>query len=51
MRLDADVSKGISEEVAKSLDVSLNHIDTYHSDGGRTLLIGQTTESGGGGVT
>ena len=31
--------------------MSLKHIDTYRYDGGRTLLLGKTTESGGGGVT
>ena len=31
--------------------MSLNQIDTYPSDGGRTLLLGHTTDSGGGGVT
>ena len=41
--LDADESKGIPEELAKTLDVSLNNIDTYRSDGGRTFLLGQTT--------
>ena len=51
IRIYADASKGRSEEVAKALDVSLNRIDTYPSDGGRTLLLGQTTDSGGGGVT
>ena len=49
--LDADAFKGITEEVAKSLDVSLNHIDTYQSDGYRTLLLGHTIDSCGGGVT
>ena len=50
IRFDADASKGSSEEVEKSLDVSLNHIDTYQPGGRKTLLLGQTTESGGGGV-
>ena len=45
-----DESKGRSEEVAKALDVSLNQIDTYQSDGGRKFLLGQTTDSGVGGV-
>ena len=49
--LDVDASKRSPEGVEMSLDVSLNHIDTYQSDGGRTLLLGQTTDSGGGGVT
>ena len=40
MRLNADASKGISEEVGKALGVSLNQIDTYRSNGGRTLLLG-----------
>ena len=31
--------------------MSLNRINTYRSDGKTTLLIGQTTYSGGGGVT
>ena len=44
MRLDADESKGSPEEVAKALDVSFNQIDTYRSDGERTLLLGHTTE-------
>ena len=51
MRLDADPSKGSSEEVAKALGVSLNQIDTYRSDGGRILLLGRTTYYGGGRVT
>ena len=51
IRLDAYASKGISEEVAKALDVSLNHICTYRSDGRRTLIIVHTTYSGSGGVT
>ena len=51
IRLDADASRGSSEEVSKALDVSLNHIDTYQYDGEITLIIGQTTDSGGGGVT
>ena len=49
--LDLDASKGSSEGVETSLDVSLHHIDTYQSDGGRTILLGQTTDSGGVGVT
>ena len=44
-------SKESSEEVKKSIDVSLNHIYTYHLEGERTLIIGQTTDSDGGGVT
>ena len=48
--LDADASKGISEEVAKAIDVSLNQIDTYHNDGGRKILLVNTEDSGGGGV-
>ena len=51
IRLDADASKGISEEVAKAFAVSLNHIDTYRYDGGIKLLLGQTTDYGDGGVT
>ena len=31
--------------------MSLNHNYTYWSDGGRKILIGHTTDSGGGGVT
>ena len=31
--------------------MSLNKIDTYWSDGGRTLFLVQTTYSGGGGIT
>ena len=31
--------------------MSLNQIDAYQYDGERTLLLGQTTDSGGGGVT
>ena len=50
IRLDADASKGSSEELASALDVSLNHIDTYRSYGGRTLLVGQTTYYSCGGV-
>ena len=46
-----DESKGRSEEVAKSPDVSLNHVDIFRSDWVITLLLGQTTDSGGGGVT
>ena len=49
-RLDVDASKGSSKEVENSLDVSLNQIGICRSDGVRTLLIGQTTYSGGGGV-
>ena len=45
-----DASKGRSQEVEKSLDVSLKHIDNYRYDGEITLLIEQTTDSGGGGV-
>ena len=44
IRLNADTSKMKSEEVAKSLDVSLNPIYTYRSDGVRTLILRQTTE-------
>ena len=51
IRLDADAYKGSLEELAKLLDVSLNQIDTYRSDGVRTLLHGKTPDSGGGGVT
>ena len=51
IQLDADAFKGISEKVSKALDVSLNHIDTYRSGWLRTILLGQTTDSGGGGVT
>ena len=32
-------------------DVLLNQTDTYRSDRGRELLLGQTTDSGGGGLT
>ena len=49
--LDLDASEGRSEEVAKAFYVSLNQIDTYWYDGERTILLGQTTDSGGGGVT
>ena len=49
--IDADASKGRSEEVSKVIDISLNQIYTYRYDGGRTFLIGQTTASSGGGVT
>ena len=49
--IDADSSKGSSEEVAKSLGFLLNHIGTYRSGRGRTLLLGQTTYSGFYGVT
>ena len=31
--------------------MSLIHIDTYFLDGERTLLLGKTTNSDGGGVT
>ena len=31
--------------------MSLNQIDNYRFDGGIKLLLGQTTDSGGGGVT
>ena len=48
--IDEDSSKGRSEEVAKALDVSLNQIDTYQSDGGRKFLFVQTKDSGVGGV-
>ena len=51
VRLDTDSSKGRSEEVAEALGVSLNRIDNFRSDGGRTRLLGHTTDSGGGGVT
>ena len=50
IRIGADASKGISE-VTKALDVSLNHIDTYRYNGEIPLLLGKTTDSGGGGVT
>ena len=50
-RLDTDASKGISEEVSKALAVLLNYIDTYRYDGLRNIILGQTTSSGGGGVT
>ena len=50
IRLDAYASKGSSEEVSKALDVSLNQIDTYRYDVVIILIIGQTTDSGGGGV-
>ena len=45
------LSKGISEEVAKSLDVSLSQIDTCRLDGESTLILGQKKYSNGGGVT
>ena len=51
IRLDSDASKGSSEEVAKALDVSLKHIDTYRSDGGRKNITWHKTDSGGGGAT
>ena len=44
-------SKGISEEVANSLDVSLINIYTYLFDGEITLILGQKTNYDGGGVT
>ena len=47
----ADAYKGISEEVSKALYLSLIDIGIYLSGGGRTLLLGLTTESGGCGVT
>ena len=40
IRLGADESKEISEEVSKALDVSLNQIDTYQYDEGITLILG-----------
>ena len=51
IRIDADASKGISKELSKALVVSLNHIDTQRSYGGRTLVLGKTTDSGGDGGT
>ena len=33
IRLDVNSSKGISEEVAKSLGVSLSHVNTYFFNG------------------
>ena len=51
IQLDADASKGSSEEVETALDVSLNQIDTYCSDGGITRLLVHKTDSVGGGVT
>ena len=48
IRLNADASKGSSEEVENALDVLLKKIDTYQSDWGRKILLGQTTDSGGG---
>ena len=45
IRHDADAYKGTLEEAAKAIDVSLNQIDTYWYGGGRTLLLGQTTDS------
>ena len=47
---DAASSKGIPEEVANELDVSLIQIDTYQYYGEITTLIGQTPDSGGGGM-
>ena len=47
----SDASKGISEELSKAFDLSLNQIDNYRSYGEGTLLIVQTTDSGGCGVT
>ena len=46
--IDMNASKGISEEVAKSFDISIIQIGTYRFDRERTLLIGQTTDSDGG---
>ena len=50
IRSDSDASKGSSEEVANSLVVSLNQIDTYRSDGVKIIILGQTKDYGGGGV-
>ena len=43
-----NVSKWISEEVVKAIDVSLRHIDNYNLYGERTLIIGQITCYDGG---
>ena len=51
IRFDEYAPKGISEEVSNSLDLSLNLIGIYRYDGGRTLLLVQITDSGGGRVT
>ena len=50
IRLDTYASKRISEEVEKALDVSLNQIDVYWSDGVITLLLVKKKDSVGGGV-
>ena len=50
-RLDVNASKGVSEEVSKSLYVPLSQIDTYLFDGGITTLLGKTTDSDYVGVT
>ena len=43
-------SKGISEEVAKALDLSLNQIYNYLINGDRTLILVHTTDSDSDGV-
>ena len=50
MRIEVNSPKRRSEEVEKSLGVSLSHIYTNLLYGERTLLLGKTTDSDGGGV-
>ena len=47
---DAASSKGIPEEVANELDVSLIQIDTYRFDGEINLLLGHISGYIGGGL-
>ena len=50
VRVNSDGSKGKSHEVAAAIDLSMQELDAYRTDGKRTRFCVQTTDSGGGGV-
>ena len=50
VRVNSDGAKGQNSEAAEAIDCSLKEIDKYRSDGKLTRLVGQCTDSGGGGT-
>ena len=50
VRINSDGAKGQNSEAAEAIDCSLKEIDKYRTDGKTTRLVGQCTDSGGGGT-
>lgn len=50
VRINSDGAKGQNSEAAEAIDCSLKEIDKYRNDDKTTRLVGQCTDSGGGGT-